>query len=138
MPQIDVLFAYGTLMTSAAASPTGRRERQRLAREARSLGPASVPGRLVDLGRYPGLVEGGPGIVHGEALQLADPDTTLAWLDAYEGIVPGERGRTEYIRAARTIRLEPGQDLTAWVYVYQPEATGRPEIPGGRWVVPAR
>lgn len=137
MPMTDILFAYGTLMTAAHASRTGRRERERLAREARSLGAARLPGRLVDLGRYPGLVEGGDGVVHGEALRLTDPEATLAWLDAYEGIVPGRRGPTEYVRVERTIRLEAEQDVTAWVYVYQRDVTGKPEVPGGRWVVPA-
>lgn len=138
MPTTCVLFAYGTLMTRAQASRTGRRERDRLASEARSLGAATLPGRLLDLGRYPGLVERGDGLVHGEALHLADPETTLRWLDAYEGIGPGSTGDAEYCRVERTIRLESGQELTAWVYLYQRDGADRPEVPHGRWVVPAR
>lgn len=138
MPTTDVLFAYGTLMTAAHASSMGQRERERLAREARSLGAATLAGRLVDLGRYPGLVVGGDGVVHGEALRLADPEATLTWLDAYEGIVPGRRELAEYERAERTIRLQTGQDVTAWVYVYLRDIAAKAEIPGGRWVVPTR
>lgn len=133
----DILFAYGTLMTSARTSRTGRRERGRLAREAESLGSATLPGRLYDLGHYPGLVEGGDGSVHGEALRLAHPEHTLRWLDAYEGIGAGTRDHDEYVRVERTIRLEAGQSVTAWVYLYQRDVTGKPEVAGGRWVVPA-
>ena len=135
MPMTDILFAYGTLMTAAHASRTGRRERERLAREARSLGAARLPGRLVDLGRYPGLVEGGDGVVHGEALRLTDPEATLAWLDAYEGIVVGEpdQNRNEYERVIRGVTLQSGAALDVWVYLYRKDVTGLVPVADGRW-----
>lgn len=128
------LFVYGTLM-SAATDDTGRAERVRLAREGRSLGPATLPGLLYDLGRYPGLVEAinPTGLVHGEAFALADPAKSLDWLDAYEGIVPGEHADNEYARVERIARLATGASLPAWVYVLRKDIGHARLVPSGRW-----
>ena len=48
------LFVYGTLMGSAA-SGYGRDMRERLHRESRSYGAATMQGRLYDLGSYPAV-----------------------------------------------------------------------------------
>jgi gamma-glutamylcyclotransferase (GGCT)/AIG2-like uncharacterized protein YtfP len=128
------LFVYGTLMP-ADAGALGRVQRERLARESRGLGPAVMAGaQLFNLGRYPGLVETGDNghIVHGEALELLNPSRTLHWLDAYEGIGPGD-GASEYARLERTVRLVCGTELTAWVYVFLQNVTHRRPIPSGRW-----
>jgi gamma-glutamylcyclotransferase (GGCT)/AIG2-like uncharacterized protein YtfP len=129
------LFVYGTLMSEAAGT-LGRAERDRLARESRKLGPAAVAGaRLYDLGRYPGLVETGDpdDIVHGEVIELIDPRLTFPWLDAYEGIVPGDHDQSEYARLERPIRLANGETLRAAVYVFRRDAARFAPIPGGRW-----
>src|SRR5262245_63792883 len=75
------LFAYGTLRPGA-----GHRMAAYLARRGRLLGPARAPGRLYDLGRYPGMT--GPRAadewVRGDVYELDDPAATLAVLDRYE------------------------------------------------------
>ena len=65
----------------------------RLRTEARLIGAATIQGRLYRVSWYPGVVDSAdPGQrVHGEVYALADPVKALAWLDAYEGIVPGTR-----------------------------------------------
>jgi len=129
------LFVYGTLMTAAASAPLGKTMRARLRREAASLGAATMPGRLHDLGRYPGLVESPDPAerVHGEVFRLADPASTLAWLDAYEGARPGDPA-SEYERALRTARLAfGGDDVTAWVYLYRGDLARAPHLIDGRW-----
>ena len=79
------LFVYGTLRPGAGCA-LGRLARERLRQETVDRGPATMRGRLIDLGRYPGLVaNGGQGIVHGELLALKSPSLTWLWLDAYEG-----------------------------------------------------
>lgn len=130
------LFVYGTLMPTAG-SDYGRHARQRLVREASLIGAATMPGRLYDLGRYPGVVERADAgqIVHGELLRLADPVPTLAWLDRYENIVPGGYAATnEYGRVERPVMLagEVGP-VDAWVYIYQWSVTGGVLVPDGRW-----
>lgn len=130
------LFVYGTLMHTCTADD-GRASRKRLKREARLLGPASVPGRLFDFGRYPGLVAPAHAAdrVHGELLQLAVPEQSFHWLDAYEGIPPGRvEAPNEYARLQRPARLAGSTaDVLAWVYVYQWDTNPGRLIPGGRW-----
>jgi gamma-glutamylcyclotransferase (GGCT)/AIG2-like uncharacterized protein YtfP len=128
------LFVYGTLM-STARSALGRVMRKRLQREARLLGPASTQGRLYDLGRYPALVdsEDPADLVHGEVFTLREPSKSFAWLDRYEGIVPGNHGHNEYQRVERPVRLADGQEISAWVYLYRKSVGGAPHIAAGRW-----
>jgi gamma-glutamylcyclotransferase (GGCT)/AIG2-like uncharacterized protein YtfP len=134
---ITFLFVYGTLLSTAAGT-LGRAQRQRLAREcAPAIRAGTVPGRLYDLGRYPGLVETGSAseIVHGEVLELTDPERTLRWLDAYEGIVPGAHPHNEYERCERPVTLTAtGESVTAWVYLYRRDASHARLIADGRWL----
>lgn len=128
------LFVYGTLM-AAAPGAMGRAQRDRLARESRLFGAASLAGRLVDLGRYPGLVEAlRPGdVVRGEVVVLAHAERSLRWLDAYEGIVPGEHEHNEYVRERREVVLDSGETVVAWVYIYSRPIAGARVIEGGDW-----
>ena len=124
------LFVYGTLL-SADGHPKG----EQLRREARLVGDATIEGKLFSLGRYPGMIEApGEGLrVHGEVYALDAPAASLAWLDAYEGIVPGDHDRNDYARVERVARLASGADITAWVYVYLKPVAAVHLIPGGRW-----
>jgi len=128
------LFVYGTLMTSATGA-LGHAQRERLRREAAYPGPATMAGRLWDLGRCPGLVAGEEpdAVVHGEVFALLNPRRALRWLDAYEGIVPGLRARSEYRRIARPVRLATGEQVTAWVYIYVRDIAHARALPSGRW-----
>jgi gamma-glutamylcyclotransferase (GGCT)/AIG2-like uncharacterized protein YtfP len=130
------LFVYGTLM-SGAGSALGRAQRLRLACESDSLGPASIAhARLYDLGRYPGASAGGvvDDLVHGEAVVLSDPERTLAWLDAYEGIAPGKHDANEYERRLREVRLAGGETIDAWVYFLRAVPAHARRIEDGRWM----
>jgi gamma-glutamylcyclotransferase (GGCT)/AIG2-like uncharacterized protein YtfP len=124
------LFVYGTLM-SAAGYPMGAR----LAREATSLGPATISGRLYDLGKWPGLRDSDDpqAIVHGEVYALSDMAQSFGWLDVYEGIHPDAPPLTEYVRARRPVRLCDGRELAAWVYLYQWDVMRGQPVPEGRW-----
>lgn len=128
-----LLFVYGSLL-SRVCHPMGAR----LRREARPVGEATVAGRLYSLGHYPGLVEASdsPYRVHGEVYELKTPAASLAWLDAYEGIVRGKPERNPYERAERQVRLASGETLAAWVYLYRKSVRTRPEVIGGYWVPP--
>jgi gamma-glutamylcyclotransferase (GGCT)/AIG2-like uncharacterized protein YtfP len=124
------LFVYGTLL-SGARHPMG----ERLRREARLLGEASVAGRLYSLGQYPGLVEDAAAegcVVHGEVYALDNPAAALTWLDAYEGIHPDSP--PEYERVERKVQLVCGATLGAWVYLYCGRLGLQGPIPGGRWL----
>jgi gamma-glutamylcyclotransferase (GGCT)/AIG2-like uncharacterized protein YtfP len=125
------LFVYGSLL-SCIGHPSG----ERLRNEARLLGAASMPGRLYRVGWYPGLVEAAAGSsrVHGEVYALADPVVSLAWLDDYESIVPGQAASNEYMRCERAVQLACGQQISAWVYLYQWDVSAAPLVADGRWV----
>ena len=128
------LFVYGTLM-SAAGHPMGAR----LAREATLMGPASIQGRLYRIAWYPGVVAtaNAEERVHGELYALTDPETSFAWLDAYEGLLAG-RGDSEYARLERPARPLVGVDLMAWVYLYRRDPDPLGLIADGRWTAPAK
>lgn len=124
------LFVYGSLM-SRAARATGNR----LRREARLLGEASLPGRLYRVSWYPAAVESRvPGeLVHGELYALTSPAASLKWLDVYEGIRPGHAAGGDYRRVERNVRLVQGGEVLAWVYLWQRPVAGLQRVPDGRW-----
>src|SRR6185436_17731114 len=124
------LFVYGSLMSSAG-HPMG----ERLRREARLVGNATIQGRLFRISWYPGAVASSDPDerVHGEVYALENPDRALAWLDAYEGIRPENRDKNEYERAERPARLGSGEEVVAWVYLYRGDATKLSRIADGRW-----
>jgi gamma-glutamylcyclotransferase (GGCT)/AIG2-like uncharacterized protein YtfP len=87
------------------------------------VGTATVTGRLLDLGRYPGLVAGA-GRVSGELYRVDDPEL-LVTLDREEGY-NFERRRTD-------VDLVDGRRARAWIYWYRgPRARATP-IPRGDW-----
>jgi gamma-glutamylcyclotransferase (GGCT)/AIG2-like uncharacterized protein YtfP len=73
------------------------------------VGPGTVGGRLLDLGRYPGLVDGA-GRVRGEVYRLEAPEL-LPVLDREEGY------NFERLRAG--VILADGRRSRAWVYRYR-------------------
>jgi gamma-glutamylcyclotransferase (GGCT)/AIG2-like uncharacterized protein YtfP len=135
-PRINAnLFVYGSLMSSS-----GHAMSERLQREARLVGEATITGRLYRISWYPGLVESrDPGEqVHGEVYALQAPDRALAWLDKYEGVVPGNADAADYERVERPVRLATGDEITAWVYLYRKDPSKLSRIPQGRWSLHAR
>ena len=128
------LFVYGSLMSTA-----GHRMGDRLWAEARLVGAATIQGRLYRVSWYPGAVDSADPEqrVHGEVYALGDPDHALAWLDAYEGIVPGSEELGEYRRLQRPARLATAEEIVAWVYLYQNDVAAFTPVPDGRWTVEA-
>lgn len=131
------LFVYGTLKSTYQGT-FGRPMRDRLHKECKRLGPATVPGRLFDLGAYPGLAEpmSGADVVQGELLQLTDPEPTFIWLDAYEGILPGALAASEYRREERVVELRAEtspRPHKAWVYLYARQVGDLRLVPSGLW-----
>jgi gamma-glutamylcyclotransferase (GGCT)/AIG2-like uncharacterized protein YtfP len=96
-----LLFTYGTLMRGYGLHAV-------LAPGARVIGAATARGRLLDLGRYPGLIAGA-GRVRGEVYRLDDPEL-LPILDREEGY--------NFVRRRAIVTLADGRRLRAWVYRY--------------------
>ena len=96
------LFAYGTLMRG------GSRHRF-LVSGAGLVGEGTVPGRLLGLRGYPGLIPG-RGRVRGELYRLHRPEL-LPVLDREEGY--------NFVRGRTVVTLEGGRRTRAWVYRYR-------------------
>lgn len=105
----DYLFVYGTLR-----GDTGHPAADLLERRARAVGYGLLRGRLYDLGAYPAAVRSPEprhrvrGIVY--RMEPGLREVLLSELDAYEG--------AEYRREVATVRLESGESVSAWVYLY--------------------
>lgn len=117
----DLMFVYGTLRPSLATGAHAR-----LVHDLEFLGPATVSGVLVDLGDYPGLVEGS-GLVHGDLVRVADP-ARLAALDAYEEC---DSLPPLFHREPMVAHRPDGTTAVAWVYRYARPTEGVPVIVGG-------
>jgi gamma-glutamylcyclotransferase (GGCT)/AIG2-like uncharacterized protein YtfP len=121
------LFLYGTLLPGLAR-PSLAAAVARL----RPLGPATVPGRLYDLGPYPGLVADDGSRATGEL--FAVPDRWMfAEMDAYEG---------DAFRRVPAVATRPnGETIGCWLYEYAGDLSGAVIIASGnyrRWVRSSR
>src|SRR5207247_2132885 len=96
-----LLFTYGTLMRGYALHPV-------LARGATFVEQGRMRGRLLDLGRYPGLIDG-RGTVRGELYRIDAPEVLPA-LDREEGY--------NFDRRPATVTRTSGRRARAWVYWY--------------------
>lgn len=123
------LFVYGTLM-SGQDNPM----QQLLAQGAELVGAGRTRGRLFLVDGYPGLVDSDnpPEIVAGEVWRLLDPEI-LRDLDEYEGCLPEGNTPPLFVRASRTVMIDSGGTLTAWVYIYARSTAGLRRIPSGDW-----
>lgn len=119
-----LLATYGTLMRSF-----GRHEHLGIESQLAFVGPCQWEGGLYDLGSYPGAVSG-EGTVHGELFRLRDPEVWTV-LDRYEGYDPNRGGQSLFVR--RRTPLEKPSGHTAWVYWYNGDPSGRPQVPSGDW-----
>lgn len=118
------LFVYGTLMS-------GGENHLLLAPHAELIGPGRMRGRLFVVDYYPGLVETeDPGeTVVGEVWRVLEPDL-LPELDDFEGCTEAP---PLFVRASRTVMLDGGSPLAAWVYVYARSPSGLQSILSGDW-----
>ena len=114
------IFIYGTLLPGL-----------RLAAEmhgARFMGAAQIQGRLIDVGHYPGLIQG-DGQVTGEVYEV--DDAHLARLDEVEGVVPGDRAESHYWREEVTVLSGPLQGQLVQTYLYNHPVDGCTPISHG-------
>lgn len=126
---MDRLFLYGTLLPDLAPPALA----DALARLA-LVGPATTPGRLLDLREYPALV---PDIecasrVAGELHAGADA-ALLRLLDDYEDARPEAPEEGLFVRVRVAVRLADGTRDSAWAYAWNGPIDGHPLVPGSDW-----
>ena len=117
------LFIYGTLHPNRAPATIAS-----TARLLKSFGGsnnrATIQGRLLDLGAYPGVVlsDDPADVVLGELFELPDDPAILARLDDYEDFRPSDPAASLFLRqqAFATLRDGPdaGTEIACWVYTY--------------------
>jgi gamma-glutamylcyclotransferase (GGCT)/AIG2-like uncharacterized protein YtfP len=110
----QLIAFYGTLREGC-----GGGEEALLKKGMNSLGTCRIRGKLIDLGSWPGLLEG-EGIVKADLYQMLEGD--LARIDEHEG---------NDFRRRRVCLVDP--ESNAWVYFYVGEDSG-PVLPGGDWM----
>src|SRR5262245_60236003 len=128
----EYLFVCGTLRSGLAPGEVAGIMGTML-----RIGAGSVPGRLYDLGDFPGAVldPGCDAKVIGEVFQLPDDGAALAALDAYEGIDPQDQGDCMFVRREAEITLEDGGALRCWIYVYNREVASSTLIASGDYLI---
>lgn len=129
-PVTHHLFVYGTLSPRHAPP-----EIAATVRRLRPLGPASVRGRLYDLGEYPGAILSprSRSVIRGEVFELPSDAQTLSSLDNYEGFEPGKPGSSLFVRQTRTVDMDDGTRLRCWVYVYNGDTRQAQPVRSGRY-----
>ena len=122
------LFVYGSLRRAS-----GHPMAEFLIARSRFMGAASAPGRLYDLGSYPGMVDAATEgeRVRGELYELHEPEATLADLDRYEGCGPDDPPPHLFERAPVAATPDGGEPRSAWAYLYRGPLTGARHIPSG-------
>ena len=125
------LFVYGTLRPDAPHPNLST-----LTRHFRPVGPATVRGRLYDLGSYPGLVlDAAGGDVRGHLVAVPTDDPSV-WrrLDDYEGCRPDDPPAGLYQRVRCHARRPDGTELECWVYVFNRGTQTARLIESGCWL----
>ena len=127
----EYLFLYGTLLPHQA--PT---EVADIVRQLHRVGPASVRGRLYDLGEYPGAIldDSSDATISGEVFELLNNQALLPVLDSYEGFDPTNPEDSLFVRTQAVVKLSDGRELGCWVYVYNQDPGTAPLIKSGDYI----
>lgn len=124
MNEGDLLAVYGLLRKGEVGFA-----RFGLANAFEHVGPCVIPGKLLDLGDYPGIVAG-EGRVIGELFCVKDM-SVMPQLDAYEDYDASDENGSRYLRRQVTL-IEP--QATAWVYLWNLGVDGCRPIASGDWL----
>lgn len=125
------LFVYGTLM-QGEDNPV----RQELEAGTELVGRATMSGaRLYAVDWHPAAVPSpnAVDVVHGEVYLLRDSERVIEALDRYEGCAPDDPEPRYFRRVARSVEVDGGETVQAWVYLWNRLVEELPRIPSGDW-----
>ena len=124
----DYLFVYGTLRRDSESEMY-----HLLARYGDFVGDATYQGKLYMVDYYPGVVpsDDPKDVVHGEAYKLTCSDIVPSRLDDYEECGSVFPEPNEYIRRNEMVKLNSGEVITAWVYIFNRSTEGLQLIQSG-------
>ena len=94
------------------------------------VGRGTVRGLLYDLGPFPGVVAG-EGVVQGVVLRVSQE----AWgaLDEYEACPGPEHPNGLFHRIKTRAKMENGEEVECWLYVYARDVSGLTPVVSGKW-----
>ncbi|MCC5942161.1 MAG: gamma-glutamylcyclotransferase [Balneolaceae bacterium] len=127
------LFVYGTLRSG---SPKKSPVKNVLHLYAEWWSRAVMQGKLYEIDWYPGVVQSDnpDDIVVGEIFRIVDETTLLARLDEYEGCSEDFPKPHEYQRKKISVQTEDGENVMAWVYLYNWEVYEESRIESGDYL----
>jgi len=120
----DLLAVYGLLRKGESGFA-----RFGLAQAFEHVGPCLIPGKLYDLGDYPGLIAS-EGRVIGELFRVIDI-SVMPQLDRFEDYDPADELRSRYLRREVAL-IEP--EIIAWVYLWNQSVENCKPIASGDWL----
>ncbi|MCF6093111.1 gamma-glutamylcyclotransferase [Microaerobacter geothermalis] len=106
----DRVFVYGTLLK-------GEYYHHIIKDQVKSVVPATIRGWMFDLGPYPAIVEGS-GYIHGQIIELHDPDKAFQSMDLLEGYHDAHSPLNEYERVYTEAWTNDHQVMKCQVYRY--------------------
>ena len=123
------LFVYGSLRSGFRNPVYGY-----LTKYFHLLGEALVKGRVYDMGDFPvAIPTAGEKFISGELYCINNPlefSWAIGQLDDYEGINT-EEGEVALYKREEVLVYQNGQPVTAWIYWFNGDVTGKPEIESG-------
>lgn len=126
---VHAIFVYGTLMRGECRFSV-------LAKHGlKCILLAETPGRLLDLGSFPGMLapNAADQWVQGEFVRLRDIGSALKQLDAIEGFRGFGQPDSLYRRALFDVGVGDGRIRPAWTYLINDHHCGAPAISSGSW-----
>ena len=128
----DFLLVYGTLRP-----PFDNQFALYLRNRSRCLGEGTFTGHVFDIGSYPGAIynEVADTLVCGTVYDIGNQkETTLTYLDYFEGVGGDFENPTEFIRAIVPVYVD-NQTVDCWVYLYNLAVTEKTLIEGGDYAL---
>ncbi|WP_274362838.1 gamma-glutamylcyclotransferase [Paenibacillus thermotolerans] len=124
------VFVYGSLQK-------GMGNHRIVQRYVRSVQNASMRGWMFNLGCYPGVVVGS-GVVHGQLLELSQPERALSAMDILEGFQEPEHPRNLFERVKTIVSLDHGQTAECFAYILHDRnkaeiCESAAFLPSGKW-----
>jgi gamma-glutamylcyclotransferase (GGCT)/AIG2-like uncharacterized protein YtfP len=125
----EYLFTYGTLRPGC-----GPEEIADAVAALQGVGEGRVRGTLYDLGEYPGVVpdEMAATEIRGVVMRLPTDESILRRLDEYEEYDRAAPESSLFVRRLCPVRLDSGQMLPCWIYVYNRDTTGARTVESDR------
>jgi len=129
---VPSFFVYGTLLRGESRHGVIRRHAPD------AIVAATCPGRLVDLGSYPGMLlaqAGRPSTVHGELVRfpVATLGAAVGRLDATEDFRGFDAAGSLYVRRLVRVSAADGTAPLAWTYFYRGDVGAARAIASGDW-----